>query len=313
MEKYPEIVWPVEFSELKSIENLLKCKICYDYLDTPVITPCSHNYCSLCIRKYLHYKTRCPLCFHELFENQLSPNRILEDILINFVKVRTKLNECMKKFNNNTIDHNKINQNKTSCESQNCNVSKENFDSGTVDTSEEKVDQVHENIDECPNNCDSSTNKSLDSNKPTLDNDEISQKNTNSSEVNDSDELKACPVCRVNIPGVNLNIHIENCSKREAIPHIHTTPIIKRPHLPKLVLNLMKDAELKKKLKEVGLSTKGTRKVLELRYQRYCTLYNAECDKNKPRSTKDLLKQCNDQETLEKTVETLPISMRYKR
>lgn len=120
---------------------------------------------------------------------------------------------------NNNINENNINKSEKS-ETQNCN-GKKNDDSGSVETSDEKVDQGRENINECPDNCDG-FDESLDPNKPTLDSDKTSQKNINSTE-NNSVELIVCPVCHVNIPGVNLNIHIDNCSKREAITDIHTT------------------------------------------------------------------------------------------
>lgn len=76
----------------------------------------------------------------------------------------------------------------------------------------------------------------------------------------------------------------------------------KRKPLPKLVFSLMKDAVLKKKAKEFGLSSQGDRKALETRLQRYIVLYNAECDKLNPRSVTELVKQCEDEENLEKKV-----------
>ncbi|KAH0552113.1 E3 ubiquitin-protein ligase RAD18-like [Cotesia glomerata] len=305
MEQYTEITWPAEFSELKTIEKLLKCEICYDYMDTPVITPCSHNYCSLCIRKYLHYKTRCPLCFQELFENQLNPNRILEEILVNFAKVRTKLH-CLVKLNNNSIDSG-INQSETYLSQKSNQGSSNSVTIEATDRVNEGADEKNEKNDRQSNNCETSIN----SNK-LVKNDKLLENNANSLEVKNENKFKSCPVCQVNVPEKNMDIHFDNCTKREA-SIICTTTDKKRPQLPKLVLNLMKDSELKKKLKEVGLPTKGVRKVLEARYQRYCTIYNAECDKKNPRSAAELLKQCNNLEKLEKTIEPLPLNMRSKK
>lgn len=76
----------------------------------------------------------------------------------------------------------------------------------------------------------------------------------------------------------------------------------KRKPLPKLVFSLMKDAILRKKSKEFGLSSQGDRRALETRLQRYIVLYNAECDKPNPRSIPELLKQCEDEENLEKKI-----------
>lgn len=65
----------------------------------------------------------------------------------------------------------------------------------------------------------------------------------------------------------------------------------------------MKDGLIRKRLKEFGLSTQGDRKALESRLQRYIILYNAECDKVKPRSILELIKQCEEEENLEKKVQ----------
>lgn len=77
----------------------------------------------------------------------------------------------------------------------------------------------------------------------------------------------------------------------------------KREPLPKLVLSLMKDNVIRKKLKELGLSSQGDRKTLESRLQRYIILYNAECDKINPRSVLELIKQCEEEENLEKKIQ----------
>lgn len=75
-----------------------------------------------------------------------------------------------------------------------------------------------------------------------------------------------------------------------------------RKPLPKLVFSLMKDAVVRKKLKEFGLSSHGDRKVMEARLQKYIVLYNAECDKSNPRVVSELVKQCEDEENLERKI-----------
>lgn len=65
----------------------------------------------------------------------------------------------------------------------------------------------------------------------------------------------------------------------------------------------MKDNALRKKLKELGLSSQGDRKALENRLQKYMILYNAECDKTHPRPVSELIKQCEEEENIEKKVQ----------
>lgn len=114
-----------------------------------------------------------------------------------------------------------------------------------------------------------------------------------------------CPVCKVNVSEKNINRHLDDCLKREVTKDKPLKPKSKRNPLPKLVVSLMKEAEVKRKLKELGLSCIGDRKTLELRLQRYTTLYNAECDKQNPRSISELIKQCDEEENVEKKVNKL--------
>lgn len=60
----------------------------------------------------------------------------------------------------------------------------------------------------------------------------------------------------------------------------------KRKPLSKVVYNLLSDRDLKKKLKEHGLSTRGTRQQLVKRHQEFVHMYNAQCDSLNPKSGK---------------------------
>ncbi|KAK7081928.1 hypothetical protein SK128_011867 [Halocaridina rubra] len=82
--------WPSNIPELKRLDELLRCGICYELMSTSMITGCSHNYCSLCIRQYLGYKTQCPACFREATSQQLRNNRLLDEIILLFPSLRDK-------------------------------------------------------------------------------------------------------------------------------------------------------------------------------------------------------------------------------
>jgi len=56
--------------------------------------------------------------------------------------------------------------------------------------------------------------------------------------------------------------------------------------MSKVVYNLLSDRDLKKKLKEHGLSTHGTRQQLIKRHQEFVHMYNAQCDSLNPKSGK---------------------------
>ncbi|BES92070.1 RAD18 homolog (S. cerevisiae) [Nesidiocoris tenuis] len=115
------------------------------------------------------------------------------------------------------------------------------------------------------------------------------------------DEMAQCPVCHVDVPARNINMHLDAClaaesdvcQKKEKIPK-------KRPLLPKRLYHLMQDKGLKKVCKEYGLNTNGDRKTLISRIQRYTVLYNAENDSPNPRSVAELIAQVDRQEREEK-------------
>jgi E3 ubiquitin-protein ligase RAD18 len=56
--------------------------------------------------------------------------------------------------------------------------------------------------------------------------------------------------------------------------------------LPKTVYNLLSDRDLKKKLKQYGLSVQGNKQQLIKRHQEFVHMYNAQCDALHPKSGK---------------------------
>jgi E3 ubiquitin-protein ligase RAD18 len=77
--------------------------------------------------------------------------------------------------------------------------------------------------------------------------------------------------------------------------HIHSEiPTMKKlpkklDRLPQLNYSLFKDAALRKKLHELGISAQGSRLLLERRHTEWVTLWNANCDASRPRKKADLL------------------------
>uniref|UniRef100_A0A8C4HP21 RING-type E3 ubiquitin transferase n=1 Tax=Dicentrarchus labrax TaxID=13489 RepID=A0A8C4HP21_DICLA len=89
-----EADFPPAFACLKNVDALLRCPICFDFLNISMMTKCSHNFCSLCIRKFLSYKLQCPLCNTQATEQDLRNNRLLDDLVVNFQSARQQLSEA---------------------------------------------------------------------------------------------------------------------------------------------------------------------------------------------------------------------------
>ncbi|XP_026205202.1 E3 ubiquitin-protein ligase RAD18 isoform X2 [Anabas testudineus] len=78
---------------LKNVDALLRCPICFDFLNISMMTKCSHNFCSLCIRKFLSYKLQCPVCNTQATEQDLRNNRVLDELVVSFQTARQQLSK----------------------------------------------------------------------------------------------------------------------------------------------------------------------------------------------------------------------------
>lgn len=77
------------------------------------------------------------------------------------------------------------------------------------------------------------------------------------------------------------------------------TPTKQPERLPALAYSMLKDNALRKKMSELGISTGGTRQMLEKRHQEWVTIWNANCDSAKPKKRSELL---HDLEVWERTM-----------
>ncbi|XP_031834524.1 uncharacterized protein LOC116427854 [Nomia melanderi] len=289
-------MWPPEYIQLKHIDDLMICGICYEYIDTSVITPCSHNYCSLCIRKYLHYKTQCPSCFAETFEKDLRKNKVLDEIIAHFLQIKDKLKKCLKaplQFLPCNRTDNILNTPKSTSEKKfSPSIKQDSVITNKNIISKSNASPLSQKDLYSPSTSGKSKIPLIFTPKSTKQPNSISTEET---------KVVICPVCKVTISEAHINRHLDDCLKREAKrDHSQVKADSKRQPIAKLVFSLMKDAVMKKKLKEFGLSSQGDRKTMESRLQRYIILYNAECDKLNPRPISDLIKQCEDEENHEK-------------
>jgi len=77
--------------QLAAVEAALRCQVCKDFFDTPMITSCSHTFCSLCIRRCLTNDGKCPTCRTADQELRLRRNWVLEETVQAFKDTRPAL------------------------------------------------------------------------------------------------------------------------------------------------------------------------------------------------------------------------------
>src|ERR1700753_3025579 len=78
---------------LTPLEASLRCQVCKDFFTPPMITSCSHTFCSLCIRRYLSQEGRCPACREPDQEIKLRRNWAVEELVATFASSRKGLLE----------------------------------------------------------------------------------------------------------------------------------------------------------------------------------------------------------------------------
>lgn len=76
---------------LASVDAASRCQVCKDFYDTPMITSCSHTFCSLCIRRCLTNDGRCPACRAPDQELRLRRNWTVQELVDGFKAARPAL------------------------------------------------------------------------------------------------------------------------------------------------------------------------------------------------------------------------------
>ncbi|XP_072136751.1 E3 ubiquitin-protein ligase RAD18 isoform X2 [Mobula birostris] len=288
---------------LAPMDEILRCGICFDYFNIAMMIPhCSHNYCSLCVRKFLSYKTQCPICCVTVTEPELLNNRVLDELV-----------KCFRTARNLQSKYDLQSPPVSPRAAQTVNTSKKNQSSGyKVHTKMKKemkymdrflsrshssvrqsgIQSTEEQCEEEQNDtCTQSVTENCLAELAPKDND-AEPSTSGPKEIVKVD----CPVCAVAIPEKNINRHLDGCLIREDKKESLRSCMNRRKLLPKLVYNLLSDRDLKKKLKEYGLSTQGSKAQLIKRHQEFIQMYNSQCDSLNPKSAKDIAKEIEKNE-----------------
>ncbi|XP_042655598.1 E3 ubiquitin-protein ligase RAD18 isoform X3 [Tyto alba] len=312
----PEPPWPESLAPLKAVDELLRCGICFDYFSVAMIIPqCSHNYCSLCIRKFLSYKTQCPTCCVAASESDLKNNRMLDEVVQSFNSARQQLFQLVldAPLMSSPLAGSRRSAGKSCVSSpfsgpalkKEMSVIDSFLGKGKVCTStkseglagtDEKIFRTgeHQNLYSSSAEVDGKDNEVGSQERPEC---------TKSPEKPSTSVVKVvnkveCPVCEVAIPEQYINKHLDGCLTRGEKKDSLRSSALKRKPMSKVVYNLLSDRDLKKKLKEHGLSTRGTRQQLIKKHQEFVHMYNAQCDSLNPKSVAEVVQELEKNEKI---------------
>ncbi|XP_057701106.1 E3 ubiquitin-protein ligase RAD18 isoform X3 [Corythoichthys intestinalis] len=304
-------------THVKEIDALLRCPICFDFLNITMMTTCSHNFCSLCIRKFFSYKLQCPVCNAKATEQDLRNNRLLDDLVVNFRAARQQLSETHfgappmspkhpasvktkeprykdQMCKNSVVsqffqkrpsqsakaDHTGRTGNSNDMDLHSITVKKEAMDVGEV--SPEDAVSVKLEVTEL---------HSISEELP----------HTSSSPPTDTKPVikVECPVCSVCVSPMFINKHLDMCLTSEEKKESLRSSFGKTRHpMGKLVYHLLSLQELKRRLKECNLSVQGSRDQLIKRHKEFVHIYNAQCDSLNPKPADEIVKEVEANEKI---------------
>ncbi|XP_032927368.1 E3 ubiquitin-protein ligase RAD18 isoform X3 [Catharus ustulatus] len=305
--------WPPRLAPLKAVDDLLRCGICFDYFSIAVIIPqCSHSYCSLCIRKFLSYKTQCPTCCVAVSESDLRTNRLLDDLVKSFNSARQQLlqlvldaapapsppapGQCPA-----AESHSSAGAQPEPAEGPGIH-SFPRKDKGCTSTEAGLPCPAQKSVKTEEHHDLHSTPAEVGGKDSKVGSQEIPGCTENhekpSTSVVKGERKVECPVCEVAILEQYINKHLDSCLSREEKKDSLRSSAHKRKVMSKVVYNLLSDRDLRKKLKEHGLSTSGTRQQLIKRHQEFVHMYNAQCDSLNPKSVAEVVKELEKNEKI---------------
>ncbi|XP_070789686.1 E3 ubiquitin-protein ligase RAD18 [Pituophis catenifer annectens] len=312
-----ELRWPKHLLPLQEVDNLLRCGICFDYFNTAMIIPqCSHNFCSLCIRKSLSYKPQCPICCMVATGPDLKNNRILDELVQNFISARQRLFQAV--LDSPSISSPTLLPKKAPLQGhilnspdglflkrkkQCADTFPVNENRHLISADKDKIIKIKQEENPC------SSEESYEAGGKEVANTAPTGSIRNS-EMPSTSATKfvtkvECPVCGVPVQELHINNHLDSCLTRDEKKDSLRSSGQKRKLLPKLVYSLLSDRDLRKRLKEHGLSTQGTKQQLIKRHQEFVHMYNSECDSLNPKSVAEIVKEL---ENIEKTQAQLDAS-----
>lgn len=105
MESSFELPDPTDWLEtslpaFEALEAAVRCEVCKEFYNNPVITSCAHTFCSLCIRRCIATDGKCPACKSTCQADKLQPNIAVRDIATKFQEARPKALELARMQDN---------------------------------------------------------------------------------------------------------------------------------------------------------------------------------------------------------------------
>ncbi|KAK2746443.1 E3 ubiquitin-protein ligase rad18 [Onygenales sp. PD_40] len=298
-------------SQLARVESALRCQVCKDFFDNPVITSCSHTFCSLCIRRCLSTEGKCPACRSGDQELRLRRNWAIQELVDSFKAARPTVLDFARGAAARLAQR------------------EEDGEQGDVElpvAKKRKVDNVSE-VDKERNASNGLRRTRSQSRRSETERQEIHVEviedtdDDGDKDFEPDDGLVACPVCGRRMKNEFVYSHLDRCpgsSQPSSQPPARSKllgpgpspsrPLSQRPtptpsltptptssdvpkRVPALNYDILKDPALRRKLKEQGIPDWGPRELLKRRHKEWLNLCNANLDGKVQKRRTELLRE----------------------
>ncbi|KAH7398334.1 hypothetical protein BKA66DRAFT_520984 [Pyrenochaeta sp. MPI-SDFR-AT-0127] len=273
------------------LEAALRCEVCKEFYSNPVITSCSHTFCSICIRRCIATDGRCPSCKTGCSSDKLAPNIAVRDVVMRFQEARPKALELARADKED----------------------KDEVESGK----KRKLDET--DIEEGENT------RQTRSRQTRSRSDRNGGADSAMIEVPDSEDdgdgeflpegMAKCPICNKQMKAEQVYNHLDVCpgqdasqgrSTRARVKTTFPTALQRRQKEPsppptrlsQLNYAMLKETALRKKLQEIGIPNWGSKDLLKRRHIEWLNIYNSNCDADGSvrKSKRQLLKELEEWE-----------------
>ncbi|KAI7161542.1 DNA repair protein rad18 [Hortaea werneckii] len=277
--------------DFADLENALHCQICKEFYDTPMITSCSHTFCSKCIRTSLSTDGKCPACRTADQASKLRNNWALQEVVATFQTARPAAIEVAK-------------QEQEAQQNRNNRAKRKRTIPGDEDGGSEHAGEGRQTR--------SKSRRVAASQPATLAPIEIQDTDPEDDDfqVEPDDGLVECLLgCGKRMKPEQMDSHLDRCEdeKKAATTRAksHTpvaNPFGSRPsprqrnarpeeRLAELNYSLLKEIGMRKKLEELGIPAWGNKQLMVRRHVEWVNLWNANCDSRQPRTKRELLSE----------------------
>ncbi|KAI8822110.1 uncharacterized protein EV422DRAFT_525682 [Fimicolochytrium jonesii] len=324
--------WPEEFLGFRSLDDSFRCSICKDFYRAAMSLPCSHTFCSLCIRHHLTVQSECPTCRIQVQGvADMRPNKALDDCVAHFKLCRSahlkKLTDLLQNRGTASVA---------------CGPSADIAPESTISphfTQSTRHDTVPESsrsqaAGEARHSTRMQTRRFAqygsngDSSKPVEAADrplENPQERLQSLQPQ-GEAAVTCPLCQKQTKAKDIDRHMDSActyvsqwtvtgvdrsvggfSPQSTHTSKRATTTIRRSKAS-VPYALYNDTKLRKLLKDEGLTTTGDRQTLIKRHTEWVKRYNANIDEGNPKSTKDILRDLKDWERTSTIAQPAPFT-----